>query len=161
MKYRVRVDDRTFEVEVSDTQARPIVAVVEGQRFEVWPETGTAAPAPRPRVEENAPVTSHAGPRAMPVPAPEPRRSRRTSGEEAAPPATAGKVVYAPIPGVVESIAVRPGEKVEVGQALCVLEAMKMKNVIRAAQEATVGEICVTPGQHVKHNDVLVKYTES
>jgi glutaconyl-CoA/methylmalonyl-CoA decarboxylase subunit gamma len=159
MKYRGRVDDRTFEVDVSDVQARPIIATVEGQRFEVWPETATATAASVPRTEASGPVVGVAP--APAGPALDPRRSRRTSGEAAAPPATAGKVVYAPIPGVIESVAVRPGEKVVVGQALCVLEAMKMKNVIRAAQEATVGEICVTPGQHVKHNDVLVKYTES
>ena len=150
MKYRVRVEDRTFEVEVGDIQARPIVATVEDQRFEVWPETATVAAAPI-----RGAAATPAGP------APEPRRTRRTSGEEAAPRASAGKVVYAPIPGVIESIAVRPGVEVEVGQALCVVEAMKMKNVIRAAQSATVAEVCVTPGQHVKHNDVLIRYADS
>jgi biotin carboxyl carrier protein len=158
MKYRVRVDDRTFEVEVGDIQARPVVATVEGQRFEVWPETATVAPLPAP----GAATSAESGAAATPArPAAEPRRTRRTSGEEAAPRANAGRVVYAPIPGVIESVAVRPGEKVQVGQALCVLEAMKMKNIIRASQAVTVAEVCVTPGQHVKHNDVLVKYAEA
>jgi biotin carboxyl carrier protein len=95
------------------------------------------------------------------MPAPEPRRSRRTSGEAAAPGAQAGKAVYAPIPGVIESVAVQPGEAVHVGQALCILEAMKMKNVIRASREGTIARIDVVPGQHVKHNDVLMEYGDS
>jgi glutaconyl-CoA/methylmalonyl-CoA decarboxylase subunit gamma len=152
MKYKVRVEDRTFEVEVSDIDARPIVALVEGERFEVWPETETAAPAPEP---EGPPSTGTAVPARTSA---APRPTRRTSGEVSAPPGSAGKVVYAPIPGVIESVVVHPGDTVDVGQALCVLEAMKMKNVIRAPQQGTIAEVHVTPGQHVKHNDVLMEY---
>jgi glutaconyl-CoA/methylmalonyl-CoA decarboxylase subunit gamma len=159
MRFRVKVDERTFEVEVGDVQARPIVATVEGQRFEVWPETATAIPASGPRPEASGAAVS--GEVVPGGPAPEPRPSRRTSGEAAAPAASAGKVVYAPIPGVIDSISVQPGETVEPGQPLCVLEAMKMKNIIRAARRGTVAEVCVTAGQHVKHNDVLIKCENS
>jgi biotin carboxyl carrier protein len=159
MKYRVRVDDRTFEVEVRDIQARPVIATVEGQRFEVWPETGMVAPTPALGAGAS-PLASTAA-RTPSGLATEPRRTRRTTAEGSEPRLSAGNVVYAPIPGVIESVMVRPGEEVEVGQALCVLEAMKMKNVIRATREAMVAEICVTPGQHVKHNDVLIKYADS
>ncbi|MGC9335251.1 MAG: biotin/lipoyl-containing protein [Anaerolineae bacterium] len=152
MKYKVKVGDRTFEVEVSDIDARPIVALVEGERFEVWPETETAVPSPAP---EGAPSIGIAAPARTSA---APRPTRRTSGEASAPPGSAGKVVYAPIPGVLESVAVHPGDTVDVGQALCVLEAMKMKNVIRASRKGSISEVYVTPGQHVKHNDALMEY---
>ncbi len=36
MRVKVRVADRSFEVEIEDLRIRPIVAVVDGERFEVW-----------------------------------------------------------------------------------------------------------------------------
>jgi biotin carboxyl carrier protein len=150
MKFRLTVEGRSVEVEVGDLHTRPIVATVDGERFEVWPEAEqvtapTAPPVARP---EAAPPTSG------------PRRSRRTPGEAGAPAARAGQAVYAPLPGVVESVAVQPGDAVTVGQALCVLEAMKMKNVIRAARPGQIARVCVSPGQHVRHHDVLVEYAD-
>lgn len=148
MKMRVKVDDRTFDVEIESLSARPIVATVDGEVFEIWPEEERALqPAPPPA--------------AAPPPAPavaEPRRSRRTSGEEAVAPERAGRAVFAPIPGVIQSVAVRPGDAVAAGQELCVLEAMKMKNIIRAPRPGTLTGVHVSAGQHVKHNDLLVEY---
>jgi biotin carboxyl carrier protein len=147
MRVRLTLEGRTFDVEVGDLDARPIVAMVDGERVEVWPE------------EEPAGL-----PVAPPVPAPapspgvgEPRRSRRTSS--GAPPAAArvGDVVHAPLPGVVESVAVQEGDEVAAGQALCVIEAMKMKNVIRAPRAGTVAQVHVAPGQHVRHNELLLE----
>jgi propionyl-CoA carboxylase alpha chain len=67
-------------------------------------------------------------------------------------------MVYAPLPGVIDSIAVQPGDQVEAGQELCVLEAMKMKNVIRSARSGEVARLHVSVGQHVKHNDALIEF---
>lgn len=69
-----------------------------------------------------------------------------------------GTQVRAPIPGVIDSVAVRPGNEVATGDPLCVIEAMKMKNVIRASRVGIIDEVLVTPGQHVKHGDVLVAF---
>ena len=66
----------------------------------------------------------------------------------------------APIPGVIVSIAVKPGDAVEVGQELCVLEAMKMKNAIRAPRAGTIGKILAAMGEHVQHHDLLIEYAE-
>jgi biotin carboxyl carrier protein len=71
-------------------------------------------------------------------------------------PAGQGQVL-APIPGVIDSIAVQPGDGVVRGQELLVLEAMKMKNVIRATRAGTVAAVHVTARQHVKHGDPLVE----
>ena len=145
MKIKVKVEDREFEVEVGDLIARPIVAVVEGERFEVWPEAEAVAPAPP------APVAR----RVAPVP---PRPTRRTSDEAAVPTGRAGKAVFAPLPGIVASLSVQPGDEVAAGQPLCVIEAMKMKNTLRAPRAGIVAVVGVSVGQHVKHNDLLVEY---
>lgn len=72
---------------------------------------------------------------------------------------TAGAVVRARTPRVITSVAVRPGDTVAMGQELCVQEAMKMKNTIRASRPGTVAAVHVARGQHVKHSDPLVEFT--
>ena len=48
MKYRLRLTTSTYEVEIDDLHSRPIVAVVDGEPFEVWPEEPEAAGSARP-----------------------------------------------------------------------------------------------------------------
>jgi biotin carboxyl carrier protein len=61
------------------------------------------------------------------------------------------------MPGTLLSLEVNVGQHVEQGQVLCVLEAMKMKNPIRATQTGTVAEILVQVGQTVPHGAVLLR----
>jgi propionyl-CoA carboxylase alpha chain len=61
---------------------------------------------------------------------------------------------------VITAILVQAGSEVVVGQELCKLEAMKMNNSIRASRSGKVGSVMVSIGQHVKHNDVLIEFTE-
>jgi biotin carboxyl carrier protein len=65
--------------------------------------------------------------------------------------------IVAPMPGVLLSVNVVPGQAVEAGDVLCVLEAMKMKNPIRATQPGIVAEIGVTAGQTVAFGALLVR----
>jgi len=152
MKYKVKLDDQSFEVEIDNLNARPILATVDGQTFEVWPEESVAVPAPAP----SAPPAT-ARPAAAPPP---PRPTRRMAGEAAVSPQQARKAIFAPIPGVIDSVAVHPGDAVTTGQEVCVLEAMKMKNIIRAPRAGEIAAVHVTVGQHVKHNDLLFEYAE-
>jgi biotin carboxyl carrier protein len=66
--------------------------------------------------------------------------------------------VPAPLPGVIVAVSVQPGAEVSLGQELCVLEAMKMKNAIRAPRAGRIVSVHVAVGQTVKHRDVLVEY---
>ena len=63
MKYRVTVEGMSFEVEVLDLHARPVTALIDGERFEIWPEDSieaqTAAgsqPSPSPAGGESAEI---------------------------------------------------------------------------------------------------------
>lgn len=73
---------------------------------------------------------------------------------------SSGCIVRAPIPGTIQSVLVKPGAEVVVGQELVILEAMKMKNTIRASRAGQVAAVHVIPGQAVKHNDVLLEYVD-
>ncbi|HET9060237.1 MAG TPA: biotin carboxylase N-terminal domain-containing protein [Acidimicrobiales bacterium] len=79
------------------------------------------------------------------------------SAGEAAPARTAAKgEVVAPMQGTVVKVLVSPGDVVAAGQAVCVLEAMKMENSIFAPAAGTVSEVRVAPGASVGTGDVLV-----
>ena len=148
MKYRLKVAGRTFEVEIQDLNAAPVVAIVDGEPIEVWVED-SASP-------HLAPETSTRVPKSEPAQVPaslEPALSSK-NGKEAA------NSVKAPIPGIIVSVAVQPGDPVQSGQELCVLEAMKMKNTIRANRTGTIASVSVSPGQSVKHKQVLVEFGE-
>ena len=65
--------------------------------------------------------------------------------------------IKAPIPGLITRLLVEPGDEVEAGQPMLVLEAMKMENIIRANRAGTVAAIPVSPGQTVMNNEVLAE----
>ena len=71
---------------------------------------------------------------------------------------TAAAQVRAPMPGSILTLLVYPGDTVAVGQQLCVLEAMKMKNTIRASRDGVIASVEVSEGQTVAYGDVLMTF---
>jgi biotin carboxyl carrier protein len=68
--------------------------------------------------------------------------------------------VKAPIPGQIARLFVAPGESVEAGQPLLVLEAMKMQNEIFAQAPGIVQAVHVAAGKNVKRGELLVEITD-
>ena len=64
----------------------------------------------------------------------------------------------APMPGLVLSIMVEPGDSVKKGQGLMVLEAMKMENIIRTPSDGVVKSVDVKKSDAVEKNQVLIKF---
>jgi biotin carboxyl carrier protein len=156
MNIQVHVDDQIYEVEVGDLQARPIVVTVAGEAYEVWPDetplgTGLGSPARTPPGK----VVPLGPPRARPVASPE-----RTLPAPAAAARPYSRALCAPLPGVVVAVTAQPGQQIAAGQELCVLEAMKMLNTIRAPRAGQIAAVHVTIGQHVQHNDPLIEYDD-
>jgi len=73
-------------------------------------------------------------------------------------PPDTGKMLLCPMPGLVRSIAVTEGQEVKVGEALAVVEAMKMENVLRAERDATVKVIKVKPGDSLAVDAVIMEF---
>ena len=65
----------------------------------------------------------------------------------------------APMPGLVLDIIVKPGQEVKKGDALIILEAMKMENVLKASADAVIGSIEVVKGVAVEKNQVLIHFS--
>ncbi|MFO1039501.1 MAG: acetyl/propionyl/methylcrotonyl-CoA carboxylase subunit alpha [Geminicoccaceae bacterium] len=66
------------------------------------------------------------------------------------------KLVTSPMPGLIVSVAVEPGQDVKMGQELCILEAMKMENVLRAERDGVVQEVRIKARDTVAADQVLV-----
>ena len=134
MKVSVKIDDQIYNVEIQDINKRPIVATVDGETFEITPEVELSASSP-----------------SMPAPDIVTKTTTQTNS---------GKALLAPLPGTVTEIFVLPGAHIETGQPVCVIEAMKMKNTIHADRTGTVANVSVSPGQSVKHKQVLVEFVD-
>ncbi len=132
MKLTVKVEDKTFNVEIADPSASPMLVNVDGTTFSVY---GDASTKP---VESAAPAAPAAAP--------------------AKPAAAGAESVKAPIPGVIQEVNVKDGNAVKKGDVLFVLEAMKMKNNIVAGRDGVVATVNVNKGDTVKHGQVLLSY---
>ena len=140
-KLKVRIGDRWFTVEVEDLDARPVKVLVDGEPVELdLGAVETSAPGSEPPAAAPAdapPVSSSAAPTLRP------------------PKAT--KVFHSPMPGIIVSVAVKEGDQVVTGDEVCVLEAMKMHQSLRADWSGIVQAVHVTPGQQILGGDPLIE----
>ena len=67
------------------------------------------------------------------------------------------KLLLCPMPGMVMQIHVEVGDEVKTGQALAVVEAMKMENVLRAEADGVVSVIKAAPGDSLAVDDVILE----
>ena len=76
---------------------------------------------------------------------------------EKAPPDTS-KSLLCPMPGLVVAIHVAPGDEVQEGQPLAVVEAMKMENILRAERRGVVARVAVAPGASLRVDEVILEF---
>lgn len=98
------------------------------------------------------------GSRLFAVTTPEPVRGRRAGGPvERESQADAGEwVLTSPMTGIVQEVLVKPGDEVEAGQVVMVIEAMKMQNDLHARRAGTVKAVYASAGQRVEQGAPLL-----
>ena len=136
MKYIVKVADKTYEVEIEDIHARPVIARVDAQVFEVNPEDQVQS------LSQKEPSL------VKPVEMSKPSSISGAGGNE----------MTAPLPGTVIEIFIKAGDQIEAGQVILIIEAMKMKNSIRSRRAGKIAEVLVSAGQTVAHKHALVRF---
>ena len=147
-KVTVIVEGREYIVEVGDLSESPVRATVNQRTYSVQvpsapaakPAAPAAAAAPKPAPA--APTPTPAAP-AIPTPASSP------GGLNA---------ITAPMPGDILQVEVKAGSAVTAGDVICILEAMKMKNLIRTPRDGVIASVEVAPGQAVDYGAVLVRF---
>jgi propionyl-CoA carboxylase alpha chain len=68
------------------------------------------------------------------------------------------KLIMSPMPGLVVSVSVAVGQEVKSGEAVCIVEAMKMQNIIRAEADGMVKAVNAAAGASVAADEVLVEF---
>ncbi|MEQ8966896.1 MAG: acetyl/propionyl/methylcrotonyl-CoA carboxylase subunit alpha [Azospirillaceae bacterium] len=74
------------------------------------------------------------------------------------PPPDMSKYLLSPMPGLLVSLAVGEGQRVEAGEALAVVEAMKMENILRATVPATVAKLHAKPGENLSVDQKILEF---
>jgi biotin carboxyl carrier protein len=128
MKYIVKINDNSYEVEVEKGEARLV-------KTDAAPAVAVIAKAAAAPVE--APIMKPA------APAP------------AAAPMGAGEKISAPMPGVILQIKKNAGDSVKKGDIVFILEAMKMENEILAPIDGVINQITTVNGASVNTGDIL------
>jgi propionyl-CoA carboxylase alpha chain len=73
-------------------------------------------------------------------------------------PPDTSRLLLSPMPGLLSSIAVSPGQEVKAGEALAIVEAMKMENVLRADRDGRVAVIRAKPGDSLAVDEVILEF---
>ncbi|MDG1238574.1 MAG: biotin/lipoyl-binding protein [Flavobacteriales bacterium] len=67
-------------------------------------------------------------------------------------------ILKAPMPGLILKLMVKVGDQIKKGEALIILEAMKMENILSSPVDGIIKEIKVKPQQTVEKNNVLINF---
>lgn len=140
-EFKYTIDGKEYKVEISDINEETNVANVQvnGEAFEV--EMEKPAELEKKKVELGKPMAED---------------SKGDASTASADSVDTGKAIKAPLPGTITAINVNVGDEVKTGDALLVLEAMKMANNIEAEQDGKVTAICVKVGQSVMEDEALI-----
>lgn len=130
MKLKITIDNKVFEVEVEAAEPEA-PATPAGYMFQPSAVRVPAAPMP-------------------PATAPKPNGNGGPVNED--------KVCRSPIAGIVVKITAQPGQQIQTGDTLLVLEAMKMETNITAPVAGKIAKINVNQGDGVQSGQVLVEF---
>jgi len=145
-KIKITIDGKSYSVEVKDINADPIEMVVDGHNVSVT----LGDEDPPIAIESTTEVKNSKQDelKSDSVKAPEPPKKVSAPGPI--------KDFTAPMPGMIISIAVKEGDQVVPGDEICVLEAMKMQQTLRAEWAGIVDEIYVATGQQIQGGDKIL-----
>ena len=151
-EYKFNVNGDPYEVKIDGIENGVANVTVNGKALKIdiescgFSQINAAFPI---QVSGQATRPTAVAPKSAAAPAPAPA--------PAAKPATdvQGTKVESPLPGVIKSVSIKPGDKVQENQVIITLEAMKMENEICAECSGTILSVNVTVGQSVMEGQVL------
>ncbi len=145
--WEVTVDGETWRVETDWKPGMPLArAVIGGETFTAKLSLGVGGARVRYRGAD------------MKVQVLTPRQAELAAKMPEKTPPDTSKMLLCPMPGLVVSIDVAEGDEVQEGQILCVVEAMKMENVLRAEKKATVTRVNAEAGASLAVDDVIMEF---
>lgn len=140
-EYKFKINGKDFHVAVNGISGTKADVTVNGVNYDVELENAVA-PVQQAAPAQTAPVAPVAAAPKAPT--------------AASAPATGGKAITSPLPGVIISVDVKEGSVVKRGQKVAVIEAMKMENDILADVDGTVTAVHVSKGDTVAEDAKIV-----
>ena len=147
----IQVNGKTYAIESSSRlNAICIQGSVNGQRFVAQVERGTAR-------NPLALVVQHNGTRieALVV---SPRMAELHKLMPYKAPPDMSRFVLSPMPGLLVDVAVQPGQKVQAGERVAVIEAMKMENVLFAVADGVVSQVLAAKGESLAVDQPIIEF---
>jgi biotin carboxyl carrier protein len=158
-RYTVDVRGKAYTIDVQELGGDTYRVQVEGQEFDVRLVGGEDAA----QAMEMVAIGAVGEPEGKAVVIPTPSLAGLETGDIGMTilpqPADQDKLedIVAPMPGVIQAVAIASGDTIQRGQHILVLEAMKMKNDLYAPRDGIVAEVLVVAGDHVNSGDVLAR----
>ncbi len=149
--FNVFVGNEYYAVEVESADGVPLISVA--------PPVPAAPPAPlvaaAPAIEAAKPAVPPA-PKPAEAPAAAPRPAPEVRKEAPPPPRAEGQVeILSPMPGIIIHYEVKAGDRVKAGDAIVVIEAMKMQSALPSPVDGTMKSINFKPGDRIIRDAVL------
>lgn len=138
-KFKVNVRDVWYSVEIIDLNNDQAVVLIDGEEIAVQIVNDVVETVSTFSVVEKMPVSSKSS---------EPVSSKKIS---------APKIFKSPMPGVILSVAHKEGDSVITGDEVCVLEAMKMQQTLKAEWSGVVKKMYVKAGDQVLDGDPILE----
>ena len=138
---RVRIGDRWYSVQVEDLEGDTVRVLVDGEPVEVTLGRLPSAGAPQTKEPQAQLETTETTNLEAPV-----TRAASAAG-----------AIRSPMPGVIVAVPVKVGDQVVAGDEVCVLEAMKMRQILRADRMGIIVAVFVEPGDHVQDGQPIVE----
>ena len=138
-KLRVRVGTKWYQVEVEDIGSDPVKVLVDGEMYEVFlTDTGIVSEQEKNSLSESSSINWD-----------ETVDIHESENE-------ARRVFNSPMPGSVISVSVNIGDLLEIGDQVCILESMKMQQIVITDVSGEVTRIVVDPGDQVSQGAPLI-----
>jgi len=148
---KVKVGLKWYRVEVGDLDAPVIDVIVDGVPIQIeidHPDPDLIGSIGASRVIRK-PASQKAGrPKQS-----KPKREHRVASSSPEP----VKIFRSPMPGVIVSVSVNPGDQVVPGDIICVLEAMKMQQTLKAEWAGVIKSVGVHQGQQIQTGETIIE----
>jgi len=143
-KYVLNIKDREYKAEVKTLSTESAIIIVDEQEYKIdLKDIGRNAES----VVKQKSVTSSS--------------KISTQKEKSKPSYNTGNEVLAPLPGLILEVLVSENAMVKSGQAIAVMEAMKMENQIQAPHDGTVKKVLINKDDSVMEGDILFEIERS
>lgn len=149
-RYQIAIGDKSYDIEIVAAERGQARLLVNGRPLEVRYQTLGPGRPPTAVAAPGRPSPASAEPPGAPRPAPPSPRP------EPGPAPTGAGVVTAPMPGAILEVLVAAGDRVQEGDTVVKLEAMKMENDVKAPVAGLVTDVRVAKGANVTVGEVLL-----